>query len=161
MFFCFLLLLWFEISSRSKFFDWWPWKLQKWPWFLADVAVNACQDLATLWELWSPSVYTIQLKRVLAFDKTKWRLSVVSECCWELRCCPRQPPPVTEPWLHTDCWRGFKPLVPSDKRFNHSKVWCTFISSSTVHLQCMRYRYATAFVWTLTYQRWLCYWFTY
>ena len=56
---------------------------------------------------------------------------VVSECCWELRCCPRQPPPVTEPWLHTDCWRGFKPLVPSDKRFNHSKVWCTFISSST------------------------------
>ena len=82
-------------------------------------------------ELWSPSVYTIQLKRVLAFDKTKWRLSVVSECCWELRCCPRQPPPVTEPWLHTDCWRGFKPLVPSDKRFNHSKVWCTFISSST------------------------------
>jgi len=31
----------------------------------------------------SPSVYTIQLllKRVLAFDKTKWRLSVVSECC--------------------------------------------------------------------------------
>ena len=82
-------------------------------------------------ELWSPSVYTIQLKRVLAFDKTKWRLSVVSECCWELRCCPRQPPPVTEPWLYTDCWRGFKPLVPSDKRFNHSKVWCTFISSST------------------------------
>jgi len=51
--------------------------------------------------------------------------------CWELRCCPRQPPPVTQPWLHTDCWRGFKPLVPSDKRFNHSKVWCTFISSST------------------------------
>jgi hypothetical protein len=85
-------------------------------------------------ELWSPSVYTIQLKRVLAFDKTKWRLSVVSECCWELRCCPRQPPPVTEPWLHTDCWRGFKPLVPSDKRFNHSKVWCTFISSSTYYI---------------------------
>ena len=54
--------------------------------------------------------------------------TAVSECCWELR---RQPPPVTEPWLHTDCWRGFKPLVPSDKRFNHSKVWCTFISSST------------------------------
>ena len=48
-----------------------------------------------------------------------------------LRCYPRQPPPVTQPWLHTDCWRGFKPLVPSDKRFNHSKVWCTFISSST------------------------------
>ena len=63
--------------------------------------------------------------------ETQWQISVVSECCWELRCCPRQPPPVTEPWLYTDCWRGFKPLVPSDKRFNHSKVWCTFISSST------------------------------
>ncbi len=31
----------------------WPWKLQKWPWFLANVAVNACQDLATLRDYFS------------------------------------------------------------------------------------------------------------
>ena len=58
---------------------------------------------------------------------------MAEQCCWWtfFWSCPRQPPPVTEPLLYTGCWCGFKPLVPSDKRFNHSKVWCTFISSST------------------------------
>ena len=153
------MLLCFEISCNSKFFDRWPWKLWKWPWFLANVAVNAYQDLATLNTCrpcrygsrqvtcrtgtagieqggglrWGGqyTLYSTAEESARLFHKTKWRISVVSECCWELRCCPRQPPPVIEPWLHTDCWRGFKPLVPSDKRFNHSKVWCTFISSST------------------------------
>ena len=46
------------------------------PNFLAELAQESWRDLAAV-----PSVYTIQLKRVLAFDKTKWRLSVVSECC--------------------------------------------------------------------------------
>ena len=27
---------------------WWPWKVSKWPWFWVEVAVRACQDLATL-----------------------------------------------------------------------------------------------------------------
>jgi hypothetical protein len=26
----------------------WPWKVPKWPWFWAEVAVKACRDLATL-----------------------------------------------------------------------------------------------------------------
>ena len=104
------------------------------------------------WELWSPSVTQYTLQYTAEESPTKWRLSVVSEFCWELRCCPRQPPPVTEPWLYTDCWRGFKPLVPSDKRFNHSKVWCTFISSSTTTVyavQPYRYRYSTLLYYSL------------
>jgi hypothetical protein len=30
-------------------------------------------------------------------------------------------------WLYTDCWFSFKSLVPNDKRFNCTKVWCTFM----------------------------------
>jgi hypothetical protein len=48
MFFLILLLMCFEISCSGKFFDGWPCKLRKWLWFLANVAVNACQDLTTL-----------------------------------------------------------------------------------------------------------------
>jgi hypothetical protein len=29
-------------------FGMWPWKVSKWPWFLAEVAVQPFQDLATL-----------------------------------------------------------------------------------------------------------------
>ena len=77
------------------------------------------------WEL--RSVYTIQPNRVLAvLIETKWRISVVSECCWEaVLASPR-------PWQSPDCIPivgSVKPLVPSDKRFNHTKVWCTFIFS--------------------------------
>ena len=104
----------------------WPNFFQNWPNFSDVLAGN----FFGTWQHWRALV-TVSIHYTAEESPTKWRLSVVSECCWELRSSPRQPPPVTEPWLYTDCWRGFKPLVPSDKRFNHSKVWCTFISSST------------------------------
>jgi hypothetical protein len=28
----------------------WPWKVPKWPWFWAEVAVKAWRDMATLWK---------------------------------------------------------------------------------------------------------------
>jgi hypothetical protein len=45
----------------------WPWKVPKWPWFLAEVAVMAWRDLATLVTLCycrtaeAGVMYTVQL----------------------------------------------------------------------------------------------------
>ncbi len=47
MFFVFYFVVLWNIMQR-QIFDRWPWKLRKWPWFLANAAVIACQDLATL-----------------------------------------------------------------------------------------------------------------
>ena len=56
--------------------------------------------------------------------QTKWRSSVVGKCFYEaILASPH-------PWQSPDCIPivgSVKSLVPSDKRFNHSKVWCTFI----------------------------------
>jgi hypothetical protein len=48
MFSWFLIVVVFEILCNGKIFDRWPYKVRKWPLFLANVAVNACQGLASL-----------------------------------------------------------------------------------------------------------------
>jgi hypothetical protein len=56
--------------------------------------------------------------------QTKWRSSVVGERFYEaILASPH-------PWQSPDripIVGSARSLVPSDKRFNHSKVWCTFI----------------------------------
>ena len=57
----------------------WPGKLRKWPWFLANVAVNACQHLATLERktrvvlLW-PLAHTATERPVLFVNSTGYIL---------------------------------------------------------------------------------------
>jgi len=71
-------------------------------------------DLTQCCRQWTDPYTQLQLERGNAgVIQTKWR-SIVEGV-------------VICSWLYTDCWCGFKSLVLNDKRFNHSKVWCTFI----------------------------------
>jgi hypothetical protein len=46
-------------EGKSKKCGMWPWKVPKWPWFLAEVAVKPFWDLATLLALCLSSTQSI------------------------------------------------------------------------------------------------------
>ncbi len=48
MFFSLFIIVVLWNIMQQQIFDRWPRKLRKWPWFGANLTVNACQDLATL-----------------------------------------------------------------------------------------------------------------
>jgi hypothetical protein len=78
-------LLCFEISCSSKFFYMWPWKLWKCLWFwLVNVAVNACQDPATL--MISPGIDGERI-HVLKVSKVHYRKEgdIKSMSTWDHR----------------------------------------------------------------------------
>ncbi len=81
--------------------------------------------LASLYGTAESSV-SIQLERGYAAwceIQTKWRSSVVGERFCEAVLAS------LHPWQSPDCIPivgSAKSLVPNDKRFNHTKVWCTF-----------------------------------